>query len=66
MHGNTGSISSNGGKLLLDVGKLSAGTIVNFGGTELNDSIKGNEINGSLDITLDSLSLLHNIEKNFK
>ena len=63
LHGNTGSISSNGGKLLLDVGKLSAGTIVNFGGTELNDSIKGNEINGSLDITLDSLSLLHNIEK---
>ena len=63
LHGNTGSISSNGGKLLLDVGKLSAGTIVNFGGTELTDSMKGNEINYSLDITLDSLSLLHNIEK---
>ena len=63
LHGNTGSISSNGGKLLLDVGKLSAGTIVNFSGTELTDSMKGNEINYSLDITLDSLSLLHNIEK---
>ena len=63
LHGNTGSISSNGGKLLLDVGKLSAGTIVNSGGTELTDSMKGNEINYSLDITLDSLSLLHNIEK---
>ena len=63
LHGNTGSISSNGGKLLLDVGKLSAGTIVNFGGTELTDSMKGNEINYFLDITLDSLSLLHNIEK---
>ncbi|WP_339010379.1 autotransporter outer membrane beta-barrel domain-containing protein [Fusobacterium varium] len=63
LHGNTGSISSNGGKLLLDVGKLSAGTIVNFGGTELTDSMKGNEINYALDVTLDSLSLLHNIEK---
>ena len=63
LHGNTGSISSNGGKLLLDVGKLSAGTIVNFGGTELTDSMKGNEVNYSSGITLDSLSLLHNIEK---
>ncbi|WP_302821587.1 autotransporter outer membrane beta-barrel domain-containing protein [Fusobacterium ulcerans] len=63
LHGNTGSISSNGGKLLLDVGKLSDGSIVNFGKTELTDSMKGNEINYSSDITLDSLSLLHNIEK---
>ena len=63
LHGNTGSISSNGGKLLLDVGKLSAGTIVNFSGTELTDSMKGNEVNYSSGITLDSLSLLHNIEK---
>ena len=63
LHGNKGSISSNGGKLLLDVGKLSAGTIINFGGTELTDSMKGNEINYSSEITIDSLSLLHNIEK---
>ncbi|MHD0317533.1 autotransporter outer membrane beta-barrel domain-containing protein [Fusobacterium sp. THCT1E2] len=63
LHGNKGSISSNGGKLLLDVGKLSGGTIINFGGTELTDSMKGNEINYSSEITIDSLSLLHNIEK---
>ena len=63
LYDNTGSIASNGGKLLLDVGKLSDGSIVNFGKTELTDSIKGNEINYSSDITLDSLSLLHDIEK---
>ena len=63
LYENTGSITSNGGKLLLDVGKLSDGSIVNFGKTELADSIKGNEINYSSSITLDSLSLLHDIEK---
>ena len=63
LYENTGSITSNGGKLLLDVGTLSNGTIINFGETELDESIKGSEINYSLDMTVDALSLLHNVEK---
>uniref|UniRef100_UPI00356650C7 autotransporter outer membrane beta-barrel domain-containing protein n=1 Tax=Fusobacterium varium TaxID=856 RepID=UPI00356650C7 len=63
LYDNTGSIASNGGKLLLDVGKLSDGSIINFGKTELENSIKGDEADSLSDITLGSLSLFHNIEK---
>ena len=63
LYENTGSIVSNGGKLLLDVGTLSDESIINFGKTELGSSIKGDEADSLSDITLGSLSLFHNIEK---
>uniref|UniRef100_UPI0027DB635D autotransporter outer membrane beta-barrel domain-containing protein n=1 Tax=uncultured Fusobacterium sp. TaxID=159267 RepID=UPI0027DB635D len=63
LYNNTGNVVSNGGKLLLDIGTLSDESIINFGKTELENSIKGDEADSLSDITLSSLSLFHNIEK---
>lgn len=62
LSGNTGTISSNGGKLLLALNGVGEGETISFGDTSLDESMKGNE-NGFKEATIDTTSLLHNIEK---
>lgn len=62
LSGNTGTISSNGGKLLLALNGVGEGETISFGDTTLDESMKGNE-NGFKEATVDTTSLLHNIEK---
>ena len=60
---NTGTISSEGGKLLLALNGIGEGETINFGNTILDDTIKGNEIGYSSDITLDTTSLLYTLAR---
>lgn len=62
LSGNTGVISSEGGKLLLALNGVGEGETISFGNTSLDESMKGNE-NGLKEATIDTTSLLHNIEK---
>ena len=62
LSGNNGTISSNGGKLLLALNGVGEGETISFGNTSLDESMKGNE-NGLKEATIDTTSLLHNIEK---
>lgn len=55
---NSGTISSEGGKLLLALNGIGEGETINLGKINLDDTIKGNEIGYSSDITLDTTSLL--------
>lgn len=59
---NDGTISSNGGKLLLALNGVGEGETISFGTTSLDESMKGNE-KGFKEATIDTTSLLHNIEK---
>lgn len=59
---NDGTISSNGGKLLLALNGVGEGETISFGNTSLDESMKGNE-KGFKEATIDTTSLLHNIEK---
>ena len=60
---NEGVISSTGGKLLFALNGVGEESIINLGKTKLDEeSMKGNE-SGIRDMTLDTTSLLHNIEK---
>ncbi len=60
---NNGTISSIGGKLLFQINGLSAGTEIDMGST-LDDSMKGNtDVEYENELTMDTTSLLHNIEK---
>lgn len=62
LSGNNGTISSNGGKLLLALNGVGEGETISFGNTSLDESMKGNE-KGLKEATIDTTSLLHNIEK---
>lgn len=62
LSGNTGTISSEGGKLLLALNGVGEGETISFGGTSLDETMKGNE-EGLKETTIDTTSLLHNIEK---
>ena len=62
LSGNTGTISSNGGKLLLALNGVGEGETISFGDTTLDESMKGNE-NGFKEATVDTTSLFHNVEK---
>ena len=62
LSGNNGTISSNGGKLLLALNGVGEGETISFGNTSLDESMKGNE-KGFKEATIDTTSLLHNIEK---
>ena len=59
---NEGVISSTGGKLLFALNGVGEGSIIELGDTKLNETMNGNE-GGVRDLTLDTTSLLHNIEK---
>lgn len=59
---NTGTISSEGGKLLLALNGVGEGETISFGDTSLDETMKGNE-NGFKEATIDTTSLLHNIKK---
>jgi hypothetical protein len=59
---NAGTISSNGGKLLLALNGVGEGETISFGDTSLDETMKGNE-NGFKEVTIDTTSLLHNIKK---
>lgn len=61
--GNEGEISSTGGKLLLALNGVGEGATIEFGDMILGESIKGNEIGYTEDITLDTTSLLHSLAK---
>jgi len=61
LSGNTGVISSEGGKLLLALNGV--GETIDFGNNKLDSSIKGNEIGYTSGITLDTTSLLHSLTK---
>lgn len=60
---NTGTISSEGGKLLLALNGIGEGETINLGKINLDDTIKGNEIGYSSDITLDTTSLLYTLAR---
>ncbi|MCI6153121.1 MAG: autotransporter domain-containing protein, partial [Fusobacterium perfoetens] len=62
LSGNKGTISSEGGKLLLALNGIGEGETINFGDTSLDETMKGNE-EGLKEITIDTISLLHNIKK---
>lgn len=65
LSGNNGTISSNGGKLLLATNGLGNGTEINLGNV-LDDSIKGSNSEGvdfEEDLTLDTISFLHDVER---
>ena len=59
---NTGTISSEGGKLLLALNGVGEGETISFGDTSLDETMKGNE-EGLKEATIDTTSLLHNIKK---
>lgn len=63
LSGNTGVISSEGGKLLLALNGVGEGETIDFGNNKLDDTIKGNEIGYTSEITLDTTSLLHSLAK---
>lgn len=63
LSGNTGVISSEGGKLLLALNGVGEGETIDFGNNKLDSSIKGNEIGYTSGITLDTTSLLHSLTK---
>lgn len=63
LSGNTGVISSEGGKLLLALNGVGEGETIDFGNNKLDDTIKGNEIGYTSGITLDTTSLLHSLAK---
>lgn len=63
LSGNTGVISSEGGKLLLALNGVGEGETIDFGNNRLDDTIKGNEIGYTSGITLDTTSLLHSLTK---
>ena len=63
LSGNTGVISSEGGKLLLALNGVGEGETIDFGNNKLDDTIKGNEIGYISGITLDTTSLLHSLAK---
>lgn len=63
LSGNTGVISSEGGKLLLALNGVGEGETIDFGNNKLDSSIKGNEIGYTSGITLDTTSLLHSLAK---
>lgn len=63
LSGNTGVISSEGGKLLLALNGVGEGETIDFGNNRLDDTIKGNEIGYTSGITLDTISLLHSLAK---
>ena len=63
LSGNTGVISSEGGKLLLALNGVGEGETIDFGNNKLDDTIKGNEIGYTSGITLDITSLLHSLAK---
>ena len=63
LSGNTGVISSEGGKLLLVLNGVGEGETIDFGNNKLDSSIKGNEIGYTSGITLDTTSLLHSLAK---
>lgn len=63
LSGNTGVISSEGGKLLLALNGVGEGETIDFGNNKLDDTIKGNEIGYTSGITLDTTSLLHSLTK---
>lgn len=65
LSGNNGSISSNGGKLILALNGLGNNTEIDLGNT-LDSSMKGSNSEGiefEEDLTLDTTSYLHSIER---
>uniref|UniRef100_UPI00359C79A0 beta strand repeat-containing protein n=1 Tax=Fusobacterium varium TaxID=856 RepID=UPI00359C79A0 len=64
LYGNTGTISSTGGKLLLALNGAGNESIISFGNTQLDSSlVTGDEGKYQEDITLDTTSLLHSVGK---
>ncbi|WP_373592288.1 beta strand repeat-containing protein, partial [Fusobacterium varium] len=65
LYGNIGTISSTGGKLLLALNGAGNESIISFGKTELDSDsfVVGSEGKYQEDVTLDTTSLLHSVEK---
>ncbi|MDU1912166.1 MAG: autotransporter domain-containing protein, partial [Fusobacterium sp.] len=65
LYGNNGVVSStDGGKLLLALNGAGNDSIISFGGTKLDSSlVTGNEVASKEDITFDTTSKFHTLEK---
>ena len=65
LYGNTGTITSiDGGKLLLVINGAGNNSVISFGNTEFGDGfITGKEGKYQEDVTFETTSLLHSIEK---
>ena len=60
---NSGTISSEGGKLLFDLNGLGIGTVLDFGSNnKLDETMKGKETQYEDDVTIDTTSLLFTIQ----
>lgn len=59
---NTGTISSEGGRLLFELNGLGKGTILDLGKNKLDSTMKGKETEYDDDVTIDATSLLFTIE----
>ena len=60
---NSGTISSEGGKLLFDLNGLGIGTVLDFGSNnKLDETMKGKETQYEDDVTIDTTSSLFTIQ----